>query len=110
MKEQDIPNSIIISRDHNGVIYHSYWTTTQQLIPFEETKFIRKEIMDETIKTAEDHAYFAGKENLREELLEWAKTKYDKAFRLYLKKGDNYHYGLGKMNAYQKLIDKINSL
>lgn len=45
----------------------------------------------------------------KDALLEWAKEKYDKAFRLHLKKGDKYHYGLGKMHAYKILIDKLNS-
>lgn len=78
--------------------------------PSEVAEYIRKDIHDETIKTAEDHAYFAGKEKLREELLEWAEKKHDKAFRLHLKKGDNYAYGQGKMDAYQKLIDKLNQI
>ena len=38
----DIPDSIIISRDEDGVLHHSYWTTDQQLVPFEATEFIRK--------------------------------------------------------------------
>jgi hypothetical protein len=37
-------------------------------------EYIRKDISDETIKTAEDHAYFAGQERFREKLLEWAKA------------------------------------
>lgn len=40
--------------------------------PFTEL-YIRKDLVDETIKTAEDHAYFAGQEKLREKLMEWAK-------------------------------------
>lgn len=36
-------------------------------------EYIRKDIVDETVEVAEDHAYFAGKEKLREALLEWAK-------------------------------------
>lgn len=43
----------------------------------------------------------------REELLEWAKEKYKKAFKLHLKKGDRYHYGLGKMDAYRVLIKRL---
>ena len=43
-------------------------------------------------------------------LLEWAKEKYNKAYKLHLKKGDNYAYGQGKMDAYGKLIDKLNSM
>ena len=46
----------------------------------------------------------------KDALLEWAKEKYNKAYKLHLKKGDNYAYGQGKMDAYQKLIGKLNSL
>jgi hypothetical protein len=73
-------------------------------------EYIRKDFADEMVKLAEDHAYFAGQENLREKLLDWAKEKYNKAYKLHLKKGDNYAYGQGKMDAYQKLIDKLNSI
>ena len=65
----DIPDKILISRDEDGKIHHSYWTTDQELVPFEDTIYIRKDIVDETIKTAEDHAYFAGQEKFREKLL-----------------------------------------
>lgn len=33
-------------------------------------EYIRKDIVDDMLKTAEDHAYFAGKEKLREAILE----------------------------------------
>lgn len=46
----------------------------------------------------------------KDALLEWAKEKYNKAYKLHLKRGDNYAYGQGKMDAYQKLIDKLNSV
>ena len=36
-----------------------------------DTEYIRKDIVDEMIKTAEDHAYFAGSEYAREEVIEW---------------------------------------
>lgn len=45
----DIPDSIIISRDEDGVLHHSYWTTDQQLVPFEATEFIRKDALLELI-------------------------------------------------------------
>ena len=44
---------------------------------------------------------------MNNKLLEWAKEKYKKAFKLHLKKGDKYHYGLGKMDAYSILIKKL---
>lgn len=46
----------------------------------------------------------------KDALIEWAKEKYNKAYKLHLKKGDNYAYGQGKMDAYQKLIDNLNSM
>lgn len=41
----DIPDSIIISRDEDGVLHHSYYTTDQQLVPFEATEYIRKDAL-----------------------------------------------------------------
>ena len=57
--------------------------------------YIRKDIVDEMIKTAEDHAYFAGREKLRETFLEWAKAV----------KADP----MLPMNI-DKVIDKINTM
>lgn len=45
----DIPDSIIISRDEDGVLHHSYWTTDQELVPFEATEFIRKDALLELL-------------------------------------------------------------
>lgn len=53
----------------------------------------------ETIELAEDHAYFAGKEKLREELLEWLKEQ--------LALCDN---AVAMRRAYDKLIDKLNTV
>lgn len=36
-------------------------------------EYIRKDLSDKTIELAEDHAYFAGQENFRNKVLEWAK-------------------------------------
>ena len=41
----------------------------------DDNEYIRKDLVDEMIKTAEDHAFFAGQEKLRERLLELAKEK-----------------------------------
>lgn len=40
-----------------------------------DIEYIRKDTVDEIIKTAEDHAYFAGQEKLREKLIKWAKAE-----------------------------------
>ena len=41
----DIPDKLTISRDNNGVLHHSYWTTDQQLTSFEDTEYIRKDAL-----------------------------------------------------------------
>lgn len=38
-------------------------------------EYIRKDIVDEMLKTAENHAYFAGQEKFREKLIEWLEGK-----------------------------------
>ena len=43
-----------------------------------DTEYIRKDIVDDMIKTAEDHAYFAGSEYARKELIENACQKLEK--------------------------------
>lgn len=85
------PEKIYI-QTNAGEAFSSKWTT----IPFrdfENTQYIRKDIVDE-IKTAEDHAYFAGQEKFREKLIEWAKENIDSLGRL----------------SYGELIDKLNSM
>lgn len=81
----DIPDSIIISRDDEGVLHHSYWTTDQQLIPFEETKFIRKDA-----------------------LLEWLEQNRNQSqmwFDRYKDKED-----LSAKQVWEEVIDKLNSM
>lgn len=61
-------------------------------------EYIRKDIVDETVKTAEDHAYFAGQEKFREKLIEW--LRYEK----------EWFEGTDIEPHYQKIIDKLNSI
>lgn len=70
---------------------------TLTIIPVDapgEQEYIRKDIVDETIETAEDHAYFAGQEKFRKKLIEWAKENIDSLGRL----------------SYGEFIDKLNSI
>ena len=105
------PDKIYL-QTNKGETLSSKWTT----IPFrdfENTEYISKDIVDETIKTAEDHAYFAGQEKFRKELIEWANfvlkcqeeelAKYD---------GPSYMKAsiMGRIDAYKVLIAKLNSL
>lgn len=55
----DIPDKILINRGEDGKLHHSYWTTDQELVPFEDTIYIRKSA-----------------------LLEWAKKNMDSLGRL----------------------------
>ncbi len=91
------PDKIYI-QTNKGEAFSSKWTT----IPFrdfENTEYISKDIVDETIKTAEDHAYFAGQEKFRGKLIEWLEECMNNPVITDLQK-DNI----------QELIDKINSL
>lgn len=85
---------LVKSKVDNGVVY----TTVSEEFP-NAKEYIRKNIVDETIATAEDHAYFAGKEKLREELLEWAKETYL-----------NENASAIRKVCYKQLIDKLNSM
>lgn len=63
----------------------------------EDVTYIRKDIADEMVKSAEDHAYFAGQEKLRETLLEWAKENHKRMVEVhsdYTKIYDEYFRGL----------------
>ena len=46
----DIPDKILINRGEDGKLHHSYWTTEQELVPFEDTIYIRKDTLIELIK------------------------------------------------------------
>lgn len=70
-----------------------------------DKEYIRKDIVDETIQTAEDHAYFAGKEKLREELLEWAEAKKSE-----LLNGEPTDVAVGINAGMDMIIQKLKSL
>lgn len=71
-------------------------------------EYIRKDIVDETIKSAEDHAYFAGQEKLREKLLEWVKNKITEADIAMDTADDPAIWG--QKNAFKQVFDKLNSM
>ena len=74
-----------------------------------EKEYIRKDIVDETIKTAEDHAYFAGREKLRETLLEWIEVLKAQSLELREKGYGDVFYG-AQITILEEIIDKIKSL
>lgn len=73
----DIPDSIIISRDEEGVIRHSYWTTDQELVPFEATEFIRKDALLEWAKEQKKDCECVIREHPEDESLWCERDKYD---------------------------------
>lgn len=68
------PDKIYVAESLIKTLYGNEWSPTPYMSR-ENTEYIRKDVVDETIKTAEDHAYFAGQEKLREKLMEWAQEK-----------------------------------
>ena len=62
-------------------------------------EYIRKDLVDEMLKTAEDHAFFAGQEKLREKLLVWAKEK-----------ANDYKGTANIRRSFELMIKKIESL
>lgn len=46
----DIPDKILINRGEDGKLHHSYWTTDQELVPFEDTLYIRKDALIEWLE------------------------------------------------------------
>lgn len=68
----DMPDKIYLNKFmlRRGMMYPA-----QPPADIPECEYIRKDIADGMIESAEDHAYFAGQEKLREKLLEWAKEK-----------------------------------
>ena len=46
----DIPDKILINRGEDGRLHHSYWTTDQELVPFEDTLYIRKDALIEKLE------------------------------------------------------------
>lgn len=88
----DIPDKILINRGEDGKLHHSYWTTDQELVPFGDTLYIRKEA-----------------------LIEWAKSEMERLWEL-LPDADNpnptqmeLRY-LGQYMQMEALEDKLNSM
>lgn len=63
-------------------------------------EYIRKDIVDETIKNAEDHAYFAGQEKFREKLMEWIQEV----------RAIPHENAITRDLAFQEVVNKLNSM
>lgn len=65
-----------------------------------KVEYICKDVVDETIKTAEDHAYFAGQEKFREKLLKCINEI----------RAIPHENAVARDLAFQEIINKINSI
>lgn len=63
-------------------------------------EYIRKDIVDETIKTAEDHAYFAGQEKFREKLMEWIQEE----------RAIPHENAITRDLVFQEVVNRLNSM
>jgi len=93
------PDKLYIGRRNYGPLVGGWKSQPFTSEEIESIEYIRNDVVDEMLKTAEDHAYFAGKEKIREALLEWAKE---------MKRICKGAKPIEK--AYQTVIDKIESL
>ena len=64
----EAPDNIYVAESLIKTPYGNEWSPTPY-ISRENTEYIRKDIVDEMLKTAEDHAYFAGSESMREKVI-----------------------------------------
>ena len=84
------------------------WSDKAYLTTPQIEEYIRKDAVDETIKSAEDHAYFAGQEKFREKLLEWLEQNRNQSQMWF----DRYHEkeDLSAKQVWEEVIDKLNSM
>lgn len=89
------PDKVYVKKEKNNVVYS---LSVQYDNGGEE--YIRKDIVDETIKTAEDHAYFAGQEKFREKLLKCINEM----------RAIPHENAIVRDLTFQEIINKINSI
>lgn len=68
---KEFPDKILLVKDNIDDVVQDYWVL-RNLTQYKDSEYIRKDIVDDMLKTAEDHAYFAGSEAMREKLIEKA--------------------------------------
>lgn len=109
MNTNKAPDKIYVKEFDEGI--NQMWSSIKatETTAIAQHEYIRKNLVDETVKTAEDHAYFAGREKLRETLLEWAREKYEEYDRRLVGFPDDGTYW-GQRNAFQQMLDKLNSM
>lgn len=85
------------------------WGIEPDKLAKENVEYIRKDISDEAIKSAEDHAYFAGQEKFREKMLEWAKEQIEHHEKM-LKNYPTEREYMAFVGAFQSMIDKLKTI
>ena len=64
---KEFPDKILLIKDN---IIEDYWVL-KNLTQCEDAEYIRKDIVDEILAIAEDHAYLAGSEAMRNKAVKW---------------------------------------
>lgn len=73
-------------------------------------EYIRKDISDKTIELAEDHAFFAGSEAMREKVLDLAEKHYEK-FQDTMQEWNGSMFQSSKLLAcFAEFIDKLKKI
>lgn len=68
----ETPEKIYLEKEKETNKIHHLWGRTPVVSSqYEHIEYIRKDIVDDMLKTAEDHAYFAGSEAMMERAVEW---------------------------------------
>lgn len=67
---------------------------------FDNVEYINKDCINDMLKTAEDHAYFAGQEKFREKLMEWIQEA----------RAIPHENAIIRDLAFQEVVNKLNSM
>lgn len=67
---------------------------------FDNVEYINKDCINDMLKTAEDHAYFAGQEKFREKLMEWIQEA----------RAIPHENAITRDLTFQEVINKLNSM
>lgn len=109
MKEK-APERIYINNYNGNDTCGNQWHTKPSTNPSTVShEYIRKDISDATIQSAEDHAYFAGQEKFREKMLAWAKEQLEHHEEM-LKNYPTEREYMAFVGAYQSMIDKLEKI
>jgi len=101
-----MPNKIYV-REYPDVVAHFWEEKKKDLVATIPHEYIHKDCVDEMLKTAEDHAYFAGQEKFREKLMEWVSNMLGQVSDMGF---DDVDVEYGYTRALQDVIKHLNSM